>query len=96
MREEGEAGTRKNRQTLHKLLKKTGTETFLCEATTPAGNNWDQTVEVNERHPMDGKELWDEAVREQAREHMSMMCFSLENTTYIHLYQLQILKRRFF
>lgn len=81
------------------VLKKTDTESFLYEATTPAQNNWGQVVEVNECHPTDSKELWIRLLRsKQVHTWASceQMCFSLENTTYIQLYQLQILKRKFF
>lgn len=49
-------------------FKETDRETFLYEATTPAGNNWGQTVEVNECHPAEQRAL-DQAVKEQAHEH---------------------------
>lgn len=77
---------RENLQSLHKLFKKT--EFFLCETTTPAGNNWGQIVEVNEYHPTESKELWVRLLRSR---HLSMgtsheqMCFTLENNSYTEL-----------
>lgn len=99
MWEEGGAVVREILRSLHKLLQKTDTEPFLCEDTVPAGNNWGQTVELNESLLLvsshDQQRALDQAVKKQEHEHMSMMHFSLENTTYMQLYQLQILKVRF-
>lgn len=77
MWEEGGAVVREILRSLHKLLQKTDTETFLCEDTVPAGNNWGQTVELNESLILvsshDQQRALDQAVKKQEHEHMNMM-----------------------
>lgn len=72
MWEEAEAVIRENLQSLHKLLKKTDTESFLYKATTSAekkleSNCWSQWVSSHRQ-----QRALDQAVDEQAHECMNI------------------------